>query len=91
MLTNEMIEQMKSEPRIPDWTKEEQAFRRGYCQGFWAAKKRLDVTFEDVKKWRYGSDHTAPPGSGMEGVHLHGLTNEDPHRFFINNLKKLEE
>lgn len=91
MLTKEMIEQMKNEPKMPDFTEVEKAYRRGYSHGFLAAK-RTDVTEEEVYQWRHGDDQTAPPGSCFEGKHMHGLTNDDPHRFFINRLKpKIEK
>lgn len=45
---------------------EEEAYRRGYHQGYCAAKN-TDVSEEEIRIWRHGSDNVAPPGSSMAG------------------------
>lgn len=45
---------------------EEEGFKRGYRQGFYAAKNS-DVTMDEVECWSRGDDWVAPPGSGMAG------------------------
>ena len=71
-----------------EFSKQEEAYRRGYHQGFSAARENYDLDISEVAEWRYGNSETAPPGSGLEGMHLHGLKKEETHRFFVNRLDK---
>ena len=87
MLSKEIIEDIMKEPPKPIFTEEEEAYRRGYSQGFEAALRRPDVTLNDVYCWRFSCAETAPPGSYFENQYLSGLTKDDPHRFFLNRLK----
>ena len=69
----------------------EMAYRRGYRQGFYAARQRPDVNEIEVYRWSHSGEKTAPPGSGFEGKELHGLTKAEEHRFFIKQLNDLME
>ncbi len=49
-------------------SKEEEAYRRGYTQGFFNARhpENKNLTFEDVRDWRDNSEESPdnhPPGS----------------------------
>lgn len=46
----------------PRFSKEEEAFRRGYHYGFIAGAQGSKVTEEEVREWRYHSDLMIPPG-----------------------------
>jgi hypothetical protein len=73
------------------FTKEEQAYRRGYCHGFVAAQNNSDITREEVDAWRHGQDETAPPGSALEGIYMEGLRENNKDEFFLNKQKKMNE
>jgi hypothetical protein len=47
---------------------EEEAYRRGYEQGFYAARNKPELTLSEVQIWRHSREDTAPPGSGMAGM-----------------------
>lgn len=85
-LRKEWEDELKMFPDIPNWNEREEAYRRGYCQGFLAAKRSV-VSEREMYAWRNGTEKTCPPGSCYEGAFLHGLTNEDEHRFFLNKFK----
>lgn len=55
----------------------EESYRRGYAQGFAAARRNENLTQEEVNKWRHSNLCTAPPGSGLEGIELSGLTKNE--------------
>jgi len=55
-------------------TESEESYRRGYAQGFAAARRCSELKQFEVDCWRYSDELTAPPGSGMAGVKLFGLT-----------------
>lgn len=46
---------------------ENEAFRRGFHQGFYVGRNVPRVTDEQVRAWRYGDEHVGPPGTMMEG------------------------
>ena len=52
---------------IDDHSPEEEAYRRGYCQGFFAARNRPDVDTGEGRAWRGSPERVCPPGSFMEG------------------------
>ena len=56
----------KYEP-LEEFSKEEEAYRRGYSQGFFAACCNPDVKHCEVQEWRYHGGLTHPPGSICEG------------------------
>ena len=86
-LSKECIEYLQNLPEPVELSMSEESYRRGYCHGFLAARRNPELTQEECYAWRHGQDLTAPPGSSMEGMQLHGLTKDDEHRFFINKLK----
>ncbi len=65
----------------------EEAYRRGYLHGF-VTGRTTETEYQKVREWRYSNDTIAPPGSGMEGMHLDGLKKDEEHRFFINRTKE---
>lgn len=71
------------------FTKEEEAYRRGYSQGFIAARRNPELDWNEVYAWRHGNQDTCPPGSQMEGVYLKGLRENCKEDFFINKLEKI--
>lgn len=81
MLSKELIEHIKTLPKPVYFTAEEEAYRRGYSQGFYAARTRSDVDYEIVYAWRHSEEQTCPPGSGFENQHIHGLEQEKDPRF----------
>lgn len=46
----------------------EESFRRGYSQGFYAARNNPDLSVKEIQIWRHSREDTAPPGSGMAGM-----------------------
>lgn len=73
-----------------EFSQEEEAYRRGYIHGF-VSGRNTDTDFEEVRKWRYGNELVAPPGSGLAGMKLKGLTWLDKDEFFLNKLKNLQD
>jgi hypothetical protein len=69
----------------------EEAYRRGYSQGFAAAitNECTPSNIYEVYEWRNSVELTAPPYSGLAGLKLHGLTEEEEHRHFINQLERI--
>lgn len=49
---------------------EEEAYRRGYAQGFFASRNSPDVSIQEVQAWRHSDKKTCPPGSAWEGREL---------------------
>lgn len=80
MSTNKEIIEM-------EFSEKEESYRRGYSQGFLAARKNPDISIQEVYAWRNSDDETAPPGSCFEGQYMHGLKKNEQHRFFIDRLK----
>ena len=89
MLSKEELEEMMNEPRRPEFTEREEAFRRGFTHGVIAAIEG-GITIKEAYEWRNGWDETCPPGTIMAGTKLHGLTEDEPHRFFMDRLKPME-
>jgi len=87
--TKEMIDECEGPPR-PEFTDVEEAYRRGYSQGVHAANLGL-VTTEEAYSWRNGIKETGAPGTIFKEEHMHGLTKNDPHRFFLNTMKHPKE
>jgi hypothetical protein len=56
-----------------DWTDEEKGYRRGFSHGVSAAR-RGDVTIRQAVEWENSNLCTCPPGTGMAGQELPGLT-----------------
>lgn len=46
----------------------EESFRRGYSQGFYAARNHPELSVKEIQIWRHSREDTAPPGSGMAGM-----------------------
>lgn len=46
----------------PVFSKEEEAFRRGYHHGFHTAKHNENITETDVRVWRHSGWEMTPPG-----------------------------
>lgn len=69
-------------------SEKEESYRRGFSQGFLAARENEDITVKEVYRWRHSKELTAPPGSILAGKVLSGLKKNEEHRFFINKLKK---
>ena len=83
------LKELLEEEHVP-FTKEEQAYRRGYCHGFLAAIRNDDLTWQDVYAWRNGNDETGPPGSVFSGIYMDGLRQNNKNEFFINTLEHKE-
>ena len=64
--TNQYLKLSKEERDFLE-SVEEQAYRRGYSQGFYTARNNPDVSFLEVNAWRYSDELTHPPGSLYEG------------------------
>jgi len=75
MFTREMIEEMRNEPKKPDFTDEEIGFRRGFAHGVGAAHR--GITVKEANDWRNSNDLTCPPGTGCAGAELQGLTKKE--------------
>lgn len=88
MLSKEDLKEMMNETERPEFTKREQAYRRGFCHGVCAAR-RSDITIKEAYDWRHGKDETAPPHSAYAGTKLHGLTEVEPHQFFMEKPKPI--
>ena len=71
-----------------NFTERELSYRKGFHQGFFAARNNPEISEDQVKKWRYSENKTAPPGSSFSGKDMNGLTKEDEHRFFENRVKE---
>lgn len=69
----------------PNFTDEEIGFRRGFAHGV-AAHARGGVTVKQADIWRNSSDLTCPPGTGLAGLRLNGLTRES-----VSKCKTLNE
>ena len=50
------------------FTEAEESFRRGYSQGFYAARNNPSLSVKEILVWRHSKEDTAPPGSGMAGI-----------------------
>ncbi len=46
----------------------EESFRRGYSQGFYAARNSPSTTINEIKTWRASPEEKAPPGLNMAGM-----------------------
>jgi hypothetical protein len=81
------IELEKSKPKLNE---HEQGYRRGYSHGFQMCLMG-NYTQEDMNKiriWSQGWDLTGAPYSPLDGVPMNGLTEDDEHRFFANQLNQ---
>lgn len=63
---------------MKELSKEEQAFRRGYSQGFFNARhpENRDISYQEVRDWRDNSEESPdnfPPGSYQRLVKKHDL------------------
>lgn len=85
MMTKEEMQEYLKEPQRPEFTEQEESYRRGFSHGVLAAIKS-GVTIEEAYQWRHGMEENGSPGSLMNKIKLHGLTKDEPHRFFLNRL-----
>jgi len=52
------------------FTIEEEAYRRGFSQGFFVATQRPDLKFKDILSWRYGNEEIGAPGTLYEKIFI---------------------
>lgn len=76
MLTKAIIEEMMAEPEPINFSKEEEAYRRGFSHGFVEGRSDSDITQQEVMSWRYSNDETGAPGSFLQGKYIPGLRKE---------------
>ena len=74
----------------PPFTHEEEAYRRGYSQGFAAARNKQNQTLsvEEIYAWRNSKAPTCPPGSKWAGKLTHPEIKDE--EFFIVKLQNEE-
>lgn len=86
--TNQEMKTFIEEEVVVNFSQEELAYRRGYSQGFLAARENPDLTVQQIYDWRHSFDQTAPPGSCFEGKFMQGLTKETKNEFFMNIIQE---
>jgi hypothetical protein len=51
---------------LPELSNEEQAYRRGFSQGFFTGKTNPDLDYKKINEWRYSKKTVGAPGTCME-------------------------
>ncbi len=74
-----LLEDEKLLPKMPNFTDEEKAYRRGYSHGVTNALMGT-VTQEDVRKWISSGRLTGAPGTIFEDTELHGLVKDEEEK-----------
>jgi hypothetical protein len=67
IIMRELFDKEEAHKPIYNHSQEEEAYRRGYSQGFFAARHNPEVEVGEVMAWRGSPERTCPPGSGMAG------------------------
>ncbi len=70
-------------------TKDEENYRRGFCQGFEASRRNPKITVTEVYLWKDNKDLTGPPGSYFSGVLNPMIQTVQQSEEFNMNLEKV--
>ncbi len=60
------------QPNDIHFTQEEEAYRRGFSQGFYVGSTRPDLKMSEILEWRYGEKETGAPGTPYENDYISG-------------------